>query len=1044
MNFQRFIPFLFCFIFCVGLSAQVNNHYLSPVNEYEYGVELFQKRKYGAAQKQFLKAIQRLNDTKSEFSISAEYYSAMCAIELFNKDAERLFLTFIENHPQNPKVKTAYFHLGRYNYRKRKWKKVVEWLAKVDVYDLTIDEWAEYYFIQGYSYYEEEDFENAAKSFYEIKDVDTKYTAPATYFYSHISYTKKDYETALVGFKKLEGDEKFGQIVPYYITQILYLGEKYKELIDYAPALLDSAQPTRASEIARLLGESYYRLKSYKEAIPYLERYQNETRGAKDEDLYQLGYAYYQTKEYEKAVSLFKQVVYQESELAQTAYYHMAECYMSMNKNQFAITSFYEAYKMDFDIKIKENALFNYAKLSFEQQYDPYFKAAEAIWQYIEKYPESERRDEALSYLTTIYLNSSNYKAAMVSMDAIKEYNEPLKKAYQLVAYNLAVDNLNEGYFEPAIYNFEKARKFPYNRAINTLTYYWSADAYYQLKRYSKAIENYKAFIYMPEAILQDVFVSAYYNLGYAYFKTKQYEDAILWFRKYLVDETKANEIKLQDCYLRVGDCYFVTKEYDYAIDYYTKSTDMDGIDTDYALYQKALALGLLKRESEKIETLEKMVADYKKSTFLADAQFQLAESYMKSGLNDKALKLFDVMLETYPNGAYTKKCMMNKGQILYNENQYEESLTVYMEVIGTYPKHYEATISHDQIRKIYVKLNQIDKYEEFMQTAQLNLTDGVIDSATYDATYLKYIEGDCEKAITGFAKYLERFPDGIFAVQSHYYKAECDFTKNNLPKALESFRYVISKPVSGFTEPSLVKASKINFDNGNYKEALANYVSLEQIAEYKSNILEARIGQMRCFYKLRNYDAAIDYVNKVLATEKVSSKMVEEAHLIGGKSALELNNLELALSEFKTTLEISKNVNAAEASYNIAYVLYEQEKYTEAETQLFDLVNNHAFYDYWVAKGLMLLSDVYLATGDAFQAKHTLQSIIENYEGQGLRDIAEQKLNDILKSEKQVETKSQKQTIEVLFEMPQDPATEKLFEDESIINTEETDESDL
>jgi hypothetical protein len=45
-----------------------------------------------------------------------------------------------------------------------------------------------------------------------------------------------------------------------------------------------------------------------------------------------------------------------------------------------------------------------------------------------------------------------------------------------------------------------------------------------------------------------------------------------------------------------------------------------------------------------------------------------------------------------------------------------------------------------------------------------------------------------------------------------------------------------------------------------------------------------------------------------------------------------------------------------------------------------FDLAKEMPNYDYWVAKTYILLSDTYVGLKDAFQAKATLQSIIDNY----------------------------------------------------------------
>jgi len=62
----------------------------------------------------------------------------------------------------------------------------------------------------------------------------------------------------------------------------------------------------------------------------------------------------------------------------------------------------------------------------------------------------------------------------------------------------------------------------------------------------------------------------------------------------------------------------------------------------------------------------------------------------------------------------------------------------------------------------------------------------------------------------------------------------------------------------------------------------------------------------------------------------------------------------------------------------------------------IIELSDNYASYDYWVAKGFLLLSDIYLANGNDFQARETLKSIIDNYRGPDLGEIAAQKLSEL------------------------------------------------
>ena len=55
---------------------------------------------------------------------------------------------------------------------------------------------------------------------------------------------------------------------------------------------------------------------------------------------------------------------------------------------------------------------------------------------------------------------------------------------------------------------------------------------------------------------------------------------------------------------------------------------------------------------------------------------------------------------------------------------------------------------------------------------------------------------------------------------------------------------------------------------------------------------------------------------------------------------------------------------------------------------------------NYYIAKSFILLSDIYLSRGDKFQAKATLESIIDNYDGEELILFAKKKREEIIESE--------------------------------------------
>ena len=69
-----------------SLFAQRTEVFASPERDYRNALELYDKAKYSAAQKEFEAVIARINNTNDETQVNAEYYQAVCALELFNRD----------------------------------------------------------------------------------------------------------------------------------------------------------------------------------------------------------------------------------------------------------------------------------------------------------------------------------------------------------------------------------------------------------------------------------------------------------------------------------------------------------------------------------------------------------------------------------------------------------------------------------------------------------------------------------------------------------------------------------------------------------------------------------------------------------------------------------------------------------------------------------------------------------------------------------------------------------------------------------------------
>ena len=981
--------------------AQKTTIYVHDNATYNSALELYDKEKFSAAQNKFETVLNNITDKKSEVAVNSRYYQALCGLELFNRDAENLLIEFIYAYPESPKVKLAYYHLGRYKFRKRKYDKALEWFAKIDIYDLSDEELAEYYFKIGYAHFKEENLENASKAFYEIKDADTKYTAPARYYYGHIAYLQGKHESALQTFLTLSDNEKFAPIVPYYITQIYFLQKKYTELIDYAPALLEKAIPKRAPEISRLLGEAYYNTNKFKEATPYLERYHKEKAyEATRADKYQLGYAYYKSDSCQLAVKWFKKAIAKEDSLSQASHYHLAECYLKLDEKKYAQNSFRIASNLTFDPQIKEDALFSFAKISYELSLHPYNDAIVAFEEFINTYPNSAKLNNAYEFLVAVYFTTKNYKAALASLENIRVMSPQLEEAYQKIAYYRGIELFNNRKYAEAITHFNKSDQYLINLKVKADNSYWRAESNFRLNRYEISIGEYKKYIFEPEAIAANDINKAHYSLGYAYFKLKEYSNANQWFRKYVQNAKEENTKTKNDALNRTGDCFYIEKKYKAAIEYYDKAA-MLGLDKpDYSLYQSAITNGVIGNYKDKESLLITLINRKEKSHLLDDAIFHLGKTQEILNKTTDALGSFQLLIQDHPNSPYLSEALIKEGLIYYNNKEDDKALVAFKRVINDYPKTDEANEAIKQIKKIHIDKGELAAYEAYLTSiGGADSSAQIMDADYYEVAENSYMDSDCNKAVNELTQYLEKYPNGTYKLNAHFYKADCEYRSGFENEALLDFNYVIEQPKNKFTETALLKAGEININLGRTEDALNTYSKLEYLADIPANLFKAQVEQMRLNFQLNNSDETVKYCELIINKDIDDANLITETHLIYGKTVMANDDYNLALTEF-TTAAGSSNEFGAEAKYNVAYIMHLRGEYDNCEAEVFSLIKKFSSYGYWIGKSLILLSDNYVAKDDLFQAKVALQNIIDNSKYAELVSTATEKLEIIEQQE--------------------------------------------
>ncbi|HEX2919957.1 MAG TPA: tetratricopeptide repeat protein [Bacteroidales bacterium] len=1001
---QRKTLVFLVFSFSTFLNAQVPFSDISSDAEYERALELFNKEKYPAAIRLFDEYLEKTGNeavTDRQKLAEAEYYAALSAIRVFNADAEYRIVSYISKYPESPWINNAYLELADYFYQNRNFRKAGVYYKLTNRQELNGDKLAEYFFRYGYSLYTNGDKETALLMFSEIKDIDTEYTPPAVYYFSHIAYEQKMYETALDGFVKLKDDETFGNVVPFYIVQILYIKKDYDAILTMAPDLIESAGKTRAVELYRFIGDAHYNKGNYTEALPYLEKYTDGAKASDREDKFQLGYCYYKTGAIDKAIKVFLEINARNDVLSQNIWNILGDCYLQKGDKNKARFAFGEASELDFDKTIKEESLFNYAKLTYETSNSPFGEAIEAFQKYIDQFPGSERIQEAYDYLVGTYTQLKNYRAALASLDRIRNKDSRLEAAYQRVAFFRGLELFRNLQFDNSIEMFEKSLKYgKYNSSIRARSVYWRGEASYRLGRYNEAKNDYELFLGLPGSGLLSESSLVRYNLGSAYFNLQDYNNALTNLKTFDQSAVSSKPEVRADAKNRIADCYYIATDYKTAISYYDQVISFDFQDADYAMFQKGFSLGLMNDERAKIATLSSLVQKYPSSSYIPNAIFERGRSYVvledfKNGEND-----FNNVIKTYTNSPYVPRAMVQLGLLYYNLDENDKAIAQFKKVIENYKSTPEARYAMTGLKNTYVEKNDVESYFAYVRTVEGygDLDVATKDSLLYSSGENLYMTAKYDRATDVFRNYLKEYPSGIFKLNTQFYLAEILRSEGKTDEALELYLEVCSQPNNQFMEQSFIAASELLFEKEEYEKAYSYYEKLESSASKDENRMIALKGQLRSASEAGDANKTISAAEKVAASKNIPEELQKEAIYLKAKANYSLNNFDQALSDFRKVATEVTSVEGAESKYMVAELLNRKGSVDEAEKVIQEFIGQNTPHQYWMARMFLLLSDISIKKGDTLQAKATLQSLRDYYsvEDDGILDEVRQKLDSL------------------------------------------------
>ena len=757
-------------------------------------------------------------------------------------------------------------------------------------------------------------------------------------------------------------------------------------------------QNEHAAEMYRILGDAYYHFGDYHKAVASFRNYLEKENTPRRDALYMLGLSYFQTGVFSKAAETLGEVTTESDALTQNAYLHMGLAYLHLAEKNKARMAFEQAAASNANLKIKEQAAYNYALCIHETSYSAFGESVTVFEKFLNEFPNSEYAEMVSSYLVEVYMNTRSYEAALKSIDRIAHPGKRILEAKQRILFQLGTQAFANTQFEQAIGYFDRSLGLgQYNRQTKADALYWRGEAYYRLNRMEEAKRNFTDYLQLTQQTHNEMYALAHYNLGYIAFHQKDYTQAQNWFRKYISLEKGENKTALADAYNRIGDCYLDVRNFDEAKHYYSQAEAMNTPSGDYSFYQLALVSGLQKDYSGKITLLNRLAGKYPASPYAISALYEKGRSYVLMDNNQQAIASFKELLAKYPESPVSRKAAAEIGLLYYQNEDYDQAINAYKQVVQKYPGSDEARLAMRDLKSIYVDMNRIDEFAALASAMPGNIRFDASeqDSLTYMAAEKIYIRGRVEQAKESFGKYLQTFPDGAFGLNAHYYLCLIGKEQKNYDMILEHSGKLLEYPDNPFSEEALIMRAEVQFNKVQFADALASYKMLKEKATTAERRLLAETGMLRAAYLLKDDTETIHAATALLSEAKLSPELKNEALYYRAKAYLNQKADKAAMGDLKELAKDTRNLYGAEAKFLVAQELYNSQNYAAAEKELLNFIDQSTPHAYC----FILLSDVYVAMDKKLDARQYLLSLQQNYHADDdIESMIESRLNNLNK----------------------------------------------
>lgn len=938
---------------------------------------------------------------------------AVIVQKLLHKDPEGALLaqTFMQEPHRLGLSEQMAFYLAVYYFNQEKYKEVRTCLAQVNLRFLSNQQILSLKFYQAYMYFIEEQFEQAFVLFDAVRQVQKENPVyyDALYYYAFLElHFREDYERALWGFRLLEKERFYKNLVPYYIAYLMYFQKQKQEALVYINQALAYETVLYRSELLKLSAYLYFEKQDYAQTIQQTRRYQKEYSLLKDRDIiYALGYSYYQTQQLDSAVFYLKQVEEPEEgadALFYNAMYNLGNVNLQLQRKEAARAAFSYCIRENPNAEEKERALFLYAQLSLDLGFSD--RALSEIKTFMSLYPNSAYASQAQDMLLFCYANSNDYKQAY---HYLQQMSSPeAQRLKSRVYYGRAIAFIYDGMADSALGLLEDIIRLKERNAFYYYAYFWKGLLLAQAKEIKGALKSLERCLDIPSEYVTAQInpLQVRYHLAGLYFTNKNYAQALVYYAVLERHWKDKDTPEYQDVLIKMADAHFLLKHYETAAKRFARIKHSGSAYRDYATYQLALLEGI-KDARKKIFGLLEFLKTFPESAYRVYAYVALGNAYLEQSQYAESQRYFEKILSERAYLSRHPMALLNLGLIAMQQEYYETAITEFKRLHEQFPKSNERAVSLEFMKEAYSQLNKMQDYIAYMKMRGYQVSPKQEDSLLYADINAKKRRGKWREVVSSAHLYLHRFSEGYYRSDIYFLLADYYETQ----KKPDSVLYYCKRLTQGedslmfnhYTEDCVYKMVKIFYDDQkDYRQAVPYLQLLYRVGGEENKRLAVQ-ALLKSYYQLSEDSAAYVWVRtledkqyKADASERVLMLYFKAKHEEMGR------HYDTSIHLYRTAAAMNQGgALAAEMAYKIARLSFEKgAPDKQVESLAFDMITRYASYEYWVILSYILLGDIYSRQKDWFNAKATYKSIVDNTQIDSLKQLAAQRYEATLRLE--------------------------------------------